>query len=118
MEILNNLKPEPSCGCDGISTKLLKTCKLEICTSLTLIINQTLSIGIFPDSLKVAKVIPLYKKDDKAYWVMRDSQTWLITQVIVTRGAACQVISELPVCPDYTVHTSQAAKQDNKTHLT
>ena len=65
MEILNNLKPKPSCGYDGISTKLLKTCKLEICKSLTLIINQTLSTGIFPDSLKVAKVIPLYKKGDK-----------------------------------------------------
>ena len=66
MKILNNLKPKPSCGYDGISTKLLKTCKLEICKSVTLIINQTLSTGIFPDSLKVAKVIPLYKKGDKA----------------------------------------------------
>ena len=66
MEILNNLKPKPSCGYDGISTKLLKTCKLEICKSLTLVINQTLSTGIFPDSLNVAKVIPLYKKGDKA----------------------------------------------------
>ena len=49
---------------------------------------------------------------------MRDFQTWLIMQVTVARGAACQVISELPVCPDYTVYTSQAAEQDNKTHLT
>ena len=31
MEILNNLKPKPSCGYDGISTKLSKTCKREIC---------------------------------------------------------------------------------------
>ena len=30
------------------------------------LVNQTLSTSIFPDSLKVAKVIPLYKKDDKA----------------------------------------------------
>ena len=50
--------------------------------------------------------------------VMRDFQTWLIMQVMVARGAACQVISELPVCPDYTVYTSQVAEQDNKTHLT
>ena len=49
---------------------------------------------------------------------MRDFQTWLVTQVMVARGAACQVISELPVCPDCTVYTSQAAEQDNKTHLT
>ena len=40
--------------------------------------------------------------------IMRDFQTWLITQVMVARGAACQVISELPVCSDYTVYTSQA----------
>ena len=66
MEILNNLKPKPSCGYDGISSTSLKTCKLELCKSLTLISNQTLSTGIFPDSLKVAKVIPLYKKGDKA----------------------------------------------------
>ena len=50
MEILNNLKPKPSCGYDGISTKLLNTCKLEICKSLTLIINQTLSTGIYTHS--------------------------------------------------------------------
>ena len=66
VKILNNLKPKPSCGYDGFSTKLLKTCMLEICKPLTLIINQTLSTGIFPDSLKVAKVIPLYKEGDKA----------------------------------------------------
>ena len=50
--------------------------------------------------------------------VMRDFQTWLITQVMVTRGAACQVISELTLCSDCTVYTSQAAEQGNKTHLT
>ena len=66
MEHLNNLKSKPTCGHDGISTKLLKACKNEICKPLTLIINQKLmlSTGIFPDTLKVAKVIPLFKKGD------------------------------------------------------
>ena len=64
MEHLNNLKSKPTCGYDGISTKLLKACKNEICKPLTLIINQMLSTGIFPDTLKVAKVIPLFKKGD------------------------------------------------------
>ena len=65
METLYNLKPKPSCGYDGISTKLLKTCRLEICKPLTLIINQMLTTGIFPDDLKVAKAIPLFKKVKK-----------------------------------------------------
>ena len=46
----------------GISTKLLKAIKQEMCKPLTIIINQS---GIFPDSLKIAKVISLYKKGDK-----------------------------------------------------
>ena len=46
---------------DGISTKLLKACKNEICKSLT-----ALTSGIFPETLKIAKVIPIYKKGDKS----------------------------------------------------
>jgi hypothetical protein len=44
---------------------LIKTIKHEILKPLTIIINQTLNTGIFPDNLKIAKVIPLYKKDDE-----------------------------------------------------
>ena len=31
---------------------------------LTLIINQSLLTGIFPEKLKIAKVSPFFKKDD------------------------------------------------------
>ena len=43
--------------------------------------------------------------------LMRDFQTWLITQVTAARGAACQFPSELPVCPGCSVYNSQAAEQ-------
>ena len=66
MLVLNHLKSKPSCGYDGISTKLLKVCKHQICKPLTLVINQMLSNGIFPDDLKIAKVIPLFKKGDQS----------------------------------------------------
>ena len=53
---------KPSSGHDGISNLLLKYVKLEISKPLTLIINQMIITGIFPESLKIAKIIPIYKK--------------------------------------------------------
>ena len=43
--------------------KFLKSIAPSIINPLTLIINQSLTTGIFPTSLKIAKVIPLFKKD-------------------------------------------------------
>ena len=54
-----------SCGFDGISSQLLKLIKPVLTKSLTLITNQILTTGIFPDKLKIAKVIPIYKKGEE-----------------------------------------------------
>ena len=64
MEVLHNVKQKLSCGHDGISSRLLKASKHVICNPLTLIINQTLTSGVFPDTLKIAKIIPLFKTGD------------------------------------------------------
>ena len=61
---ISNLPTKHSCGFDGISAKLLKVIEPVILKSLTLLINQVLYSGIFPDKLKIAKVIPIFKKDD------------------------------------------------------
>ena len=63
MKIIKSLKNKTSTGHDGISTKLLKTISPGLIKPLTLIINQSLITGIFPDHLKIAKVIPLFKKE-------------------------------------------------------
>ena len=52
-------------GVDGISTKFLKRICEQIAQPLSYIINQSLFSGIFPDRLKIAKVIPLYKNNDE-----------------------------------------------------
>ena len=61
---INNLPTKNSCGYDDISSKLLKVIAPVIIKPLTMLINQVLNTGIFPDKLKIAKVIPIYKKGD------------------------------------------------------
>ena len=58
------LKTKNSFGHDGISTKLLKEISIELIKPLNTLTNQCFHTGIFPDNLKIAKVIPLHKKDD------------------------------------------------------
>ena len=60
------LKLKTSCGHDGISTKLLKSIKHEASHAITIIMNQSINTGIFPDKLKFAKAIPIFKKGDKS----------------------------------------------------
>ena len=63
---LHSIKSKSSSGHDGISTKLLKFLSPPLISPLRVIINQSLVTGIYPDKLKIAKVIPLFKKDGKA----------------------------------------------------
>ncbi len=44
--------------------KLIKTVKDPLIKPITIIINQMLITGIFPDKLKIAKLILVYKNDD------------------------------------------------------
>ena len=64
VKIVRELHPKSSFGQDNISTILLKAISMEIYETLTLIINQSLSTGIFPDKLKIAKIKPIFKKEN------------------------------------------------------
>ena len=54
---LNNSSP----GWDGIPSRLAKRVLHSYIKPLTLLINKSFCDGIFPDELKLAKVIPIYK---------------------------------------------------------
>ena len=62
--IFNSLTSKPSSGYDNISTRQLKKLKSYLLSPITIIINQMLNTGYFPDNLKIAKVIPIFRKDD------------------------------------------------------
>ena len=64
--IINDISSKTSYGHDGLSSVLLKKIKNDISGCLTMLINQSLDTGIFPEKLKLTKpkLIPIFKKDD------------------------------------------------------
>ena len=55
IKAIDYIDNKPSSGQDSISNVLLKYSKLKISKPLTLIINEMITTGIFPDSLKLKK---------------------------------------------------------------
>ena len=51
-----------------MSTKLLQKIKCSLSPALSLIINQSLFTGIFSDSLKRAKILPIFETRDPSYF--------------------------------------------------
>lgn len=63
--IIKSLKSKKSTGRDNLNTLLIKQLGSEISYPLSLIINKSFAEGIFPDLLKIAKVIPIYKSKER-----------------------------------------------------
>ena len=62
--VICRLKGNKSPGYDDISSKVVKAVAQYISNPLSEVFNISLSIGEFPDKLKLAKVIPVYEADD------------------------------------------------------
>ena len=65
-KILKRLKPKKSTGYDNISAQLLKNFTNELALPISMIINSSLSSGIVPDCMKLAKFVPVYKSKGDA----------------------------------------------------
>ena len=65
MSIIKKMKPKVSTGYDSISAKLLKQTCEGLILPLLHIVNLSLSTGIVPDKMKLAKVVPIYKSGGK-----------------------------------------------------
>lgn len=62
LDLVNKLKNKYSSGDDQIPTSIVKLSIAETVDVLNYIINNSLKFGIYPNQLKLAKIIPLYKK--------------------------------------------------------
>ena len=63
---LASSRTKNSAGVYEVSVKLLKKLSPTLINPLKLLINQSLVAGIFPKKLKIAKLLPLFKKADYA----------------------------------------------------
>lgn len=64
-KIIDNLKSNTASGIDGLTVRTIKCLKNLILENLTNSINKCLELGLFPDSLKIAKVTPIFKTGKK-----------------------------------------------------
>ncbi|CAB0015935.1 unnamed protein product [Nesidiocoris tenuis] len=63
-KLMSNMNGKSAPGTDGISLKMLKSHFKHLKDVLVHIINLSLTSGTFPDSLKIARVIPIFKSGD------------------------------------------------------
>jgi len=62
LKIIRTLKNKNSCGIDGLSNRMLKKEAYRFAVLLKPLINESISLGQFPNCLKTANVIPIHKK--------------------------------------------------------
>ena len=64
--IIKNLKNHKSPGLDGLTAEILKVSHDVIVEKLTHLVNESLKSGTFPQVLKAARVVPIYKSGKKS----------------------------------------------------
>ena len=64
VKIITKFDQTKSPGHDNIGNNIIKRIAKEISKPLAIIFNLSITTGKFPNQLKSAKVIPIYKKDD------------------------------------------------------
>ncbi len=60
--LIQSLKLGKSSGPNSIPIKLLKIIGTPVSTDISLLINESFVSGTFPEKLKIAKVVPIFKK--------------------------------------------------------
>ena len=64
-ELISKLPMKTSSGYDNISNVLLKKLKESVTAPLSIIFNKSLVEGIFPERMKMADVVPLFKSQNR-----------------------------------------------------
>lgn len=62
--VLRDLPVNRGAGPDGLPSLFLKSCP-SLCRPLTIIYNQCISMGLFPEAWKVAQIVPIHKSGSR-----------------------------------------------------
>lgn len=65
LKVVEHFRNKHSCGYDDISMSMVKSIIFDIIKPLCDICNKSFVSGVFPDSMKIAKIIPLFKSGNK-----------------------------------------------------
>ena len=65
IDIISNLKNTNSVGHDNIPFRVIKHCSSELAEIICHVINQSMTDGVFPDCLKIAKIVPVFKSENE-----------------------------------------------------
>ena len=65
-KLISALPNKRSSGHDNLDNTLLKKIQVEIASVLADIFNQSLCTGVFPEIMKLAEVVPLFKSNERA----------------------------------------------------
>ena len=65
LKLLKQLNPAKSAGIDNLTGRFLKEGALVLASPITDLVNLSISLSLFPDDCKIAKLKPLYKKEAK-----------------------------------------------------
>ena len=65
-KIISNLKNKKNHGHDGISSEILKCCSPIVESYLAVAFNRAIEEAKFPSAFEIAKIIPLFKKCERA----------------------------------------------------
>ena len=64
LTLINGLDSKKSCGHDDIPVHALKLLKYLQAPLLSNVINESIYDGVFPNNLKLAEVVPIFKSGD------------------------------------------------------
>ena len=63
-DIIKPMDSNKSLGPNSIPTYIMKLCNIFFPSCLLKVVNLSFATGIFPDLCKIAKVVPIFKKED------------------------------------------------------